>query len=240
MKRSLIIQTSVILTFITLSPVGKAAQFFVDRDTLQVRDSSGSQLTNTSDYLAAYGWFVGGFVPTLANYSSWMSNFKGVAGYHKASGLLNMISAGPFLNFNTGPLHDGEEVIDYLPKLAPAAAGNVFVGIAAAGDLLPENQAFSLILWNAASIAGATEAAVVTNTSATWKVQTPTSQFDVANPDLVDVNGTVTSTLTGTFGTAVGGTGGYIQLGVVPEPSTGALMMIGAVGLVALRRLRKV
>jgi PEP-CTERM motif len=27
---------------------------------------------------------------------------------------------------------------------------------------------------------------------------------------------------------------------MVPEPSTGALMMIGAVGLVALRRLRKV
>ena len=31
-----------------------------------------------------------------------------------------------------------------------------------------------------------------------------------------------------------------VTLEVVPEPSTGALMMIGAVGLVALRRLRKV
>ena len=29
-------------------------------------------------------------------------------------------------------------------------------------------------------------------------------------------------------------------IGLVPEPSTGALMMIGAAGLVALRRLRKV
>lgn len=32
----------------------------------------------------------------------------------------------------------------------------------------------------------------------------------------------------------------FIKLEAVPEPSTGALMMIGAVGLVALRRLRKV
>ena len=31
-----------------------------------------------------------------------------------------------------------------------------------------------------------------------------------------------------------------IHAGQRPEPSTGALMMIGAVGLVALRRLRKV
>ena len=32
----------------------------------------------------------------------------------------------------------------------------------------------------------------------------------------------------------------FIRLEAVPEPSTGALMMIGAVGLVAMRRLRKV
>jgi hypothetical protein len=34
--------------------------------------------------------------------------------------------------------------------------------------------------------------------------------------------------------------GGTEVIGLVPEPSTGALMMIGAAGLVALRRLRKV
>lgn len=34
--------------------------------------------------------------------------------------------------------------------------------------------------------------------------------------------------------------GGVEQINLVPEPSTGALMMIGAAGLVALRRLRKV
>ena len=37
-----------------------------------------------------------------------------------------------------------------------------------------------------------------------------------------------------------GGVGGADTLSLVPEPSTGALMMIGAAGLVALRRLRKV
>lgn len=30
------------------------------------------------------------------------------------------------------------------------------------------------------------------------------------------------------------------MVAIVPEPSTGALMMLGTVGLVALRRLRKV
>ena len=51
------------------------------------------------------------------------------------------------------------------------------------------------------------------------------------------------------FGSYSAGGGAYPDDGVVdavklqtvvPEPSTGALMMIGAVGLVALRRLRKV
>lgn len=42
----------------------------------------------------------------------------------------------------------------------------------------------------------------------------------------------------GGSGTAVNAT--FTNLTAVPEPSTGALMMIGAVGLVALRRLRKV
>lgn len=37
-----------------------------------------------------------------------------------------------------------------------------------------------------------------------------------------------------------GGVAGTDTVSLVPEPSTGALMMIGAVGLMALRRLRKV
>jgi len=45
-----------------------------------------------------------------------------------------------------------------------------------------------------------------------------------------------TSAVVGSF-TFNGGNG---SIALVPEPSTGALMMIGAVGLVALRRLRKV
>jgi len=218
----------------------QAAQIFFDRQTT-VRTSDGVQLSNTGDYLAAYGWFVGGFTPTLANYSTWMGNFKGTAGYHVRQGSLNQISAGPVLNFDTGPLHDGEEVLDYLPKLGSASV-NSLLGTAQAGDLLPENQAFVLILWNASNISSATEAAIVTNTTnpanslLSWKV---TTQFDVPNPDLVDVNGTLTG-MTAVYGSATGGTGGFIQMALVPEPSTGALMMIGAAGLVALRRLRKV
>jgi hypothetical protein len=45
-----------------------------------------------------------------------------------------------------------------------------------------------------------------------------------------------TSAVFGTFSY----NGGTEQIGMVPEPSTGALLMIGAAGLVALRRLRKV
>jgi len=47
-----------------------------------------------------------------------------------------------------------------------------------------------------------------------------------------------TQAVVGTFDW--GGVGGTDTLTLVPEPSTGALMMIGAAGLVALRRLRKV
>jgi len=48
--------------------------------------------------------------------------------------------------------------------------------------------------------------------------------------------------IAGTDGVNVlGGVASNVYLtNMVPEPSTGALMMIGAAGLVALRRLRKV
>jgi len=47
-----------------------------------------------------------------------------------------------------------------------------------------------------------------------------------------------TQAVVGSF--SFGGVGGTDTITLVPEPSTGALMMIGAAGLVALRRLRKV
>jgi len=60
--------------------------------------------------------------------------------------------------------------------------------------------------------------------------------FTTTTGDAVyDFSGSTTAVV-GSF--SYGGGNGTISL--VPEPSTGALMMIGAVGLVALRRLRKV
>ena len=62
----------------------------------------------------------------------------------------------------------------------------------------------------------------------------PTNQtLDVA--DFTVLVGTYTA-IAGGWGT---GANKYDTIAVVPEPSTGALLMLGAVGLVAMRRLRK-
>jgi hypothetical protein len=103
-----------------------------------------------------------------------------------------------------------------------------------------------VLVGNATSIATSTEITVMTNTS--WLVPTnPTGDIPEAwGFDILDVTAQQSGIL---FGTYNAGGGAYPGEGVVdavrlqtvvPEPSTGALMMIGAAGLVALRRLRKV
>jgi len=220
------------------NPISYGASIFFDNSTYKIQDASGNQLVNTGDNRAAYGWFVDGFTPTLANYSSWLNNFSGVTGYHQyQSATSNLISAGITIAPVAGPDHFPDDgLYDYRATVGGSQAGPL-VGLAALGGSLPENKSFSVIIWNDAVIANATQAAIISSAASAWRI---TTQFDVETPDIVEVGGQAGG-LSFTFGSGSNTSGSrFIQLGVVPEPSTGALMMIGAAGLVALRRLRKV
>jgi hypothetical protein len=116
----------------------------------------------------------------------------------------------------------------------------------ATGNNTLVNKQLFILVGNNTSIASSTEIAVMTNTS--WLVPAnPTGDIPEAYGfDILDVTTQQSGIL---FGAYLPGGGAYPTDGVVdavtlqavvPEPSTGALMMIGAAGLVALRRLRKV
>jgi hypothetical protein len=236
MKRTLIkvIAMSVVFT------IGKveAASVLFDTSLFAVRDKDGVTLVNSTPFYAAYGWFTGGFAPTLANYSSWMSNFKGASGYHQtAGGGLNTVSASITLIPVSGPGNDPDFGVYVNDATVASSQGGTLLNLSV-GETLPRNQQFSVILWNATDPGSATQAAILTNNSGpSWRI---TTQFDVAAPELVDVLASP-SGMVSTFGTSDTTAGNrFIQMALVPEPSTGALMMVGAAGLVALRRLRKV
>lgn len=74
--------------------------------------------------------------------------------------------------------------------------------------------------------------------ASTWT--TPTSDLTglTLNLSAITAANASSTVLLGSYGDNTGND--YLALASVPEPSTGALMMIGTVGLVALRRLRKV
>ncbi|MBM3418605.1 MAG: PEP-CTERM sorting domain-containing protein [Bacteroidetes bacterium] len=101
----------------------------------------------------------------------------------------------------------------------------------------------NLYLWTAFN----QEIAIVRNANGTGTANwtTPTSDLNGVTMNLsglqVTAGGSVQSgeVLLGTVNDFSSGND-LIRLEAVPEPSTGALMMIGAAGLVALRRLRKV
>lgn len=89
---------------------------------------------------------------------------------------------------------------------------------------------------------GSTQWAVVTanllgGTTNDWLYPTSSETISLSQ---INAAGEV---LIGTDGASAGiggvGANDVVMAAIVPEPSTGALMMIGAVGLVALRRLRK-
>jgi hypothetical protein len=223
-------------------PSAKAASVFFDSSTFGIKNAAGTQLLNTADNLVAIGYFVDGFTATTANYNSWLSNFKGVAGYHKlTSGTqtggfgLNTVSAGITVIPVAGPDNSPEDGINDYKASVGSVQGGAFLGGLQAGDLLPESKAFSLVIFNAATSAAATQAGVFTGTSA-WQI---TNQFDVAAPDLTDFSLPATS-FTSVVGSSSVATGNrFFQLTVIPEPSSASLLALGMAGLVALRARRK-
>lgn len=230
------------LTLLIQTPITKAASVYFDSSIFGIKSSTGTQLTNSADNLAAYGYFNDGFTATVANYSSWLSNFHGVTGYNKvATGVqtgglgYNTISAGITVSPVAGPNNDPDlGTVDYLPTVASAQAGTM-IGLTA-GFTLPENKSFSLIVWNAATSSAATQAAVLTGTTG-WGILT--NNFDVEPPFLVDVSASagVLSAVVGSASVTSGNR--FIQLAAIPEPSSASLLALGVAGLVALRARRK-
>lgn len=99
-------------------------------------------------------------------------------------------------------------------------------GFSSSSTVLANASAFS-----SSSFAGSTQWAVLRGDP--WLL--PASDGTAVNVKVSDVD-TAGELIVGTEA----GLNSFRDISMVPEPSTGALMMIGAVGLVALRRLRKV
>lgn len=242
MKTIQTLKTLALIGLLSQIPSAKAASVFFDSSTFGIKNAAGGQLSNTADNLVAIGYFADGFTATSANYSSWLSNFKGVAGYHKLTtgtqslGFgLNTVSAGITVIPVAGPDNSPEDGINDYKASVGSIQGGAFLGGLLAGDFLPESKSFSLVIWNAATSAGATQAGVFTGTSA-WQI---TTQFDVAAPDLTDFSLPATS-FTAVVGSSSTTTGNrFFQLSTIPEPSSASLLALGMAGLVALRARRK-
>ena len=211
---------------------------------VEVYLSTGAQIsTTTTSVLGAslgnnmavrFGTFTGGFTPTLGNVSSWFSNFVGVNGYVT---LLNAASnAGRLSASITG----GDSNAISSPVTSDSGVGANGSSSIATGSLL------YAIFWNASYVSNGSggntfypadpdlQVGVIGNSA--WTMPT-TSGIDVSTITYTFASGTGSTALVGSIDNA---TKGITLAAVVPEPSTGALMMIGAVGLVAMRGFRKV
>lgn len=178
-----------------------------------------------STMLLAIGYWASGFTPTAANFSLWSANFKGINATGSSPTLLN-----------------GGNLGYYIRGDAPDISVSFPMGLNSSGEaystIAPANTPLSVIgvnnSNNATSFAGATEYFILNDNA--WKVHTVTTA-NLSN----DVFLNFSSGTTASVGSFTFNSGGVSTITTaVPEPSTGALMMIGAAGLVALRRLRKV
>jgi hypothetical protein len=153
-------------------------------------------------------------------------------------------SAGQFLNNFT---QLGTAVMGFDVDSRPATPNEpgLFAGGAsiATGISTHNGKQLYYIVGNNSSISTSTQLGVFTSSSSAWILPSnpsgPTPQT-VAT----DINQVLNNASNILFGSYQAGGGPYGDLyklqTVIPEPSTGALMLIGAAGLVALRRLRKV
>jgi hypothetical protein len=238
------IQLALLLAITAQLSTTHAASIVFDQSLFGVKDAAGVQLTNSTDNLVAIGYFTDGFTATTSNYASWLSNFKGVTGYHKlATGVqsgglgFNTVSAAITVAPTPGPLHDADfGPNDYLATVASSQGGSLIGGLAV-GDVLPENKSFSLIIWNSAASSTATQAGVYIGTSA-WQIGT-TNPFDVAEPNLVDFALPAASFTAGVGAASTVSGNRFFQLTAIPEPSSASLLALGVAGLVALRIRRK-
>jgi hypothetical protein len=152
-------------------------------------------------------------VPFTINYGTGITAGSKLAAVYVSTSGSNVDS---WFNLSTGSLNSGY-------SFSTTGSGTLLSFGSYAGGATPETVGGALdptMGWVLPADSGASSV----NLSA-WTVDEP---YIVSNDLTLDV-----PLASGTLDT----TG---SVGVVPEPSTGALMMIGAAGLVALRRLRKV
>ena len=217
-----LIKRSIMAGIMTISLWGgqevRATSFILGDYVYVVNETTGLAVTGSVKELQ-FGFFASGFTPTAANASQWLANFTGVTGYYDPSG--PEWSAG---------ISTGNNTTYAINQQLSAIVFNL-------------DDDTDLLTALAGGLSGSVQAAIVTNPL--WTVvaasgSDPTSYVFDLNGRTVDTG----SSQTFTAGASVALVGSINSetstVALVPEPSTGALMMIGAAGLVALRRLRKV
>jgi len=231
------------MTLLVLSSVlvSQAETITYQESANQIKYSNGSAIAynagdETYDALAVkLGWFSDGFTPTASNFASWETNFNF---------LIN--------DTTTEPPYSGRGALGYAINPGAATllgASNISVQITfgrnnPGGDfasLLPPGKTIWLIGSSVSNATALSTGSIYSPTAEFFAVQksawttVPTVTADGGTTDYLLASVSTSSDVkVGSYDVATG------SIIMVPEPSTGALMMIGAAGLVALRRLRKV
>jgi hypothetical protein len=200
------------LALVTLgfSPKAQATSFILADFAYKVNNSSSTRVHTSTLGEIQFGFFAAGFTPTLANFSQWQTNFTGETGYY--DGKSNSIEWSAGINIGSNDLYPvGTQLVAIVYDLADNA-----------------------------NLLNATQAAILTNPA--WVISASTgsdpSQFyyDFTGKYAPTVVSGVTSALFGTLDT----TSSVVTMSAVPEPAAGFLLLLSGLGLVALRRLRKV
>lgn len=226
------------LALLTLVNWASATTLSLNQNGLSLFDSAGNTLTG--NYGAKFGFWVSGFTPTAANLTSWDENFVAYNGYFQSTNSRFLI-ATTLGDSGTSSSLLTQGLVGYL-------GSGTQTGATGYGAAYAPNTQLSLLVSNVAYASGnntnatsnkdyllpgsTTQYALLTDSA--WKV--PAS--GVGSLDTTTYTFTFSANTTASYGSVnFSGTTGSVSL--VPEPSTGALMMIGAVGLVAMRRMRK-
>mgnify|MGYP006272072527 CR=1 FL=1 len=228
------------LIMLAAANMASATTLSLSQTGMTLFNSSGTALTGNIG--AKFGFWTSGFTPTADNLTQWDENFVAYNGYYQTSTskFLISITVGDSA-VSTNLLTSGET--GFIG--AGSQSGSTGFGAAwAAGKQL------SLLVSNVAYNSGANTNSstnanyLLPNTTTQYALLTDASWLVPNTAGALDVSTTTynfTANTTASFGSVIysSPTGGN-SVTLVPEPSTGSLMMLGAVGLVALRRLRKV
>lgn len=217
-----------------------ATTLSLSQNGITLFNSTGSQLIG--NFAAKFGFWTSGFTPTPANLTSWDENFVAFNGYYQSSNSRFLIastigdsgvSSNPLTSGQTGFLGGGSQTgaTGFGAAYAPNTPLLLLVSNAAYSSTPNTNSGV-----NANYLAPNSSTQYILLSDAAWKVPTTAGALDTSTTTFAFSGNT-----TAIFGTLAFNSGtGTGTISMVPEPSSAALLLIGGVGLVALRRLRKV